>query len=101
MAMFYSWMAIVINNGTIEPFLEKKDYMMEQLNEFFVVLLLYHMMCFNGLVIEQKTRTVIGWTMIATMMINIGINFSVISYGSMKKAYFSLRLRYWKRKNFK
>ena len=77
------------------PFKSNKIFRLEQMNEFFVVLLQYHMMCFASFVVDYTTKNYIGWSMIGTMVLNIGINFGIIIFDTIKEAYYKLRLKYW------
>ena len=71
------------------------------MNEFFILLLVYHLICFADFVNEVHTRNILGWSMIATMMTNIAINFSFILYGSFRNAYLKCKTKYWERKHKK
>lgn len=91
----YSWCAIVIITGHIRPFKYPSDYFIDCFNELFILLLIYHLICFADFVKEFETQVYIGWSMVFVMMINIGINFTIILWGSIIKLYKSLRTKYW------
>jgi hypothetical protein len=49
MVCTYSWAATVILNGYL-MFVLPRDFLMEQINEVFIMILIYHMICFADLV---------------------------------------------------
>ena len=57
------------------------------------------MICFADLVPDQATRGYVGWSMVATMVLNIILNFGLILSVSITDLFKALRLKYYKRKN--
>lgn len=51
MVCVYSWVATIILNGYL-MFENRGDFYNEQTNEFFIMILLYHMICFADLVTD-------------------------------------------------
>ena len=49
MVVIYTWTATIILNGYL-LFENPRDFLMDQINEFFIMILLYHMICFADLV---------------------------------------------------
>ena len=94
-AITYSWCAIIIITGQIRPFKDPSDYFIDCMNEFFILLLIYHLICFADFVKDYQTQTYIGWSMVCVMMINIVINFTIILRGSIVKLYKYCRTKYW------
>ena len=101
MIVIYSWTATVILNGMAEPFALAKNLFIEQTNEFIIMILIYHMLCFADLVTEEQTRSNIGWSMIAIMCGTIVFNFSIILFDSIGVFYKKVRLWYYSRKNLR
>ena len=77
MVCTYTWVATIILNGYL-MFKLPRDFIMDQTNEVFIMILMYHMICFADLVTDETTRGYIGWSMVGTMCFNILFNFSVI-----------------------
>ena len=98
MGLVYSWCAIVIANGITKPFSDPKEYFMEQFNEFFVILLIYHLICFADFVKDYETQQYVGWSMIATLLINIIINLSIILWDTVVNVYKALRFKWYEKK---
>ena len=55
------------------------------MNELFILLLIYHLICFADFLKEYQTQIYVGWSIVFVMMLNIGINFTIILYGSIVK----------------
>lgn len=51
----YSWTALIIYIGLVKPYKESKFYTLELLNEFFVALVNYHLICFADFVTDYNT----------------------------------------------
>ena len=98
MVCIYTWVATIILNGYL-MFKLPRDFIMDQTNEFFIMILMYHMICFADLVTDETTRGYIGWSMVGTMCLNILFNFGVILKDSISDLIKSVRLWWWKRKN--
>ena len=95
MTITYSWCAIIIMTGHIQPFKDPRDYFIDCMNELFILLLIYHLICFADFVKDYQTQTYVGWSMVSVMMLNIAINFTIILWGSIVKLYKTLRTKYW------
>lgn len=70
----------------------------EQFNEVFVAITNYHLMCFADFVQDERTRNIVGWSMIGCVSLNLFINIGFIMVGAIKDSYFKLRKRYYERK---
>lgn len=92
MVCIYTWVATIIFNGYL-LFKNPRDFIMEQTNEFFIMILLYHMICFADLVTNQTTIGNIGWSMVGTMCTNVIFNFGVIINDSIRD--FIKKVRFW------
>jgi hypothetical protein len=98
MVCIYTWVATIILNGYL-MFVNPRDFIMEQTNEFFIMILLYHMICFADLVTDTTTRGNIGWSMVGTMCLNVFFNFGVIINDSTRDFIKKVRFWWWMRKN--
>jgi hypothetical protein len=83
MVCTYSWLATIILNGYF-MFVIPRDFTIDQINEFFIIILMYHMMCFADLVTDMTIRGYIGWSMVGFMCMNIIFNFGIILTDSIK-----------------
>ena len=70
----------------------------EQFNEVFVAFTNYHLMCFADFVQEQRTRDIVGWSMIGCVSFNLAVNIGFIMFGSIKQSYYTMRTRYYQGK---
>jgi hypothetical protein len=98
MVCTYSWVATIILNGFL-IFVNPKDFFMEQTNEFFIMILMYHMICFADLVTDETTRGYVGWSMVGSLCLNFLFNFMVILKQSINNWIKSIKFWWWKRKN--
>jgi hypothetical protein len=94
----YSWVATIILNGFL-IFIHSKDFFIEQTNEFFIMILMYHMICFADLVTDERARGYVSWSMVGFMGLNFLFNFMVILKQSINNWIKSIKLWWWKRKN--
>lgn len=95
-AIFYSWNVVNILNSITLRFKLKGEMFSEMLNEFFIVMLLYHLLVFTDYISEQRAKDLIGWSMVATMLLNMFFNFALIITSALQSLYKDLRLKYWK-----
>jgi hypothetical protein len=63
----------------------------------------YHILCFADFILDERSREVMGFSMIAFLCFNLLTNIGSIMFGEIKKIYFKLRLEYfkWKLKKIK
>jgi hypothetical protein len=63
----------------------------------------YHILCFADFIQDERSREVMGFSMIAFLCFNLLTNIGSIMLGEIKKIYFKLRLKYflWKLKKIK
>jgi hypothetical protein len=107
----YPYFQIAINNFLVtfmliymkwfEVYQEFYYKFFQALNEVFVLLVNYHMICFADFISDNRTRTIMGWSLIATISVNLLVNFGYIVFGSAKESYYKLRKRYLLRKRDK
>jgi hypothetical protein len=63
------------------------------MNEFFILITVYHFFCFTDFVLDSGTKDQIGISLIAFTVLNLGINLLFVTIDS-----FSLFLKKYKRK---
>ena len=59
----------------------------------------YFLICYADFIQDQPTRTTVGKAMIATISLNLVVNFSFILFDAIKPLYYKLRLKYFKEKH--
>ena len=74
-------MAILIGLG--EPFTKKSDKNMALINEFFCLLVNYHLLIFSDWVSDGPARETMGRSLISITLLSIVVNFSYISINSI------------------
>lgn len=93
--IFYSWNFVNLLNSISLRFKLKLEMYTEMVNEFFIVILLYHLLVFTDYISDQKAKNLIGWSMVATMLLNMFFNFTLIITSALGGLYKDLRLKYW------
>ena len=82
--------------GMLEPFTKRSDYNLALINEWFCLVLNYHLFTFTDWVPDGFARNCMGYSMIAVTLFNIAINLSWAGYlsisglGRTAKLYFLL-----------
>ena len=62
-------------NGVAEPFVDKIESRMHLFNEFFVVILCYHLFPLTEFMTDLEVRNnYVGKSLIATTLFNLGVN---------------------------
>ncbi len=79
-----------------EPFTKKSDKNMALMNEFFCLLVNYHLLIFTDWVPDGPARETMGKSLISVTLLNILINFSYISINSISGLSRVAKL-HWKR----
>ena len=77
-AAFFTSMVNVCYLCKYQPFEDRKVLKLEVMNEITNFLLLYHVMCFTGLVPEAEDRYAIGWSFIALISLNMAVHFTLL-----------------------
>lgn len=95
-----SMTSIIVFAGVVEPFADKTTSFFQQFNEVFVAITNYHLMCFADFVKDERTRNIVGMSMIVCAGLNMLINMVYIMFGAIKDAWRKLRIKYftWKLK---
>ena len=86
---------MIIYIGWFKP-LKRESHFWQQYNEIFVTLINYHLMCFADLILDEPTRDLVGFSIIAVYSFNLVTNLSYIMFGELTKIYKILRLKYYK-----
>jgi len=79
-AFFYT-LPVLIYIGLYRPLLERLDNHMGLINEFFMILCLYHFICFTDLVPKPEDRKYIGYSLNIVLGISLFIN---IAFSAVK-----------------
>jgi len=72
---------------------------MDLFNEFFLLVSIYHMMCFTPYVDDPNTRDWIGISLIACTSFNVILNLVILMFFFLKQSWFDLKEKYYKFKN--
>lgn len=91
-----SMTSIIVFVGVVEPFADKTTSFFQQFNEVFVAITNYHLMCFADFVKDERTRNIVGMSMIVCVSLNLTINIGFIMFGAIKDACRKLQIKYFK-----
>ena len=88
----------MLNNRYLSFKLKSEAYT-EHINEFFIVIMLYHLLVFNDSDSSQLAKNYVGWSMMEVMLLNMIFNFTLIFISQIGQLYKALRTKYftWKR----
>lgn len=67
---------------------------MDLLNEAFVLLTQYHLMCFTRFVLDFESKVFVGFSLIAATCLNITINLGYITIVNVGSLAFKLKIMY-------
>ena len=90
---------VVIFNGMANPFGMKKDLIVEQYNEVFIAVLIYHIFCFADLVTDPYTKNMLGFSMIGVMSLAMFIGFSIMAFSAISNLVNYCKLRKQRNRN--
>lgn len=79
---FQSLICIIILGYTM-PFSNKQTNKLELMNEFFVLVTLYHFFCFTDFLLDFDTKDKVGVSLIVFTVTNLAINLTVITVNSV------------------
>ena len=79
--------------GTQEPFKDRVKRIMDLINEFLVLVLNYHLMCFTNFVIDPYAREYLGYSMTVVTCFFIAINLGYAFNGMFSNS--CKRVKYW------
>jgi hypothetical protein len=65
-------------------------------NEFFIIIMLYHLLVFNDFNSPQRSKNLVGYSMMGVMLLNMLFNFLLIIGSCLKELCKTLRTKYYK-----
>lgn len=71
-------LAFLLLIGYIEPFKSKKDNYMLLMNESFVMLTAYNLICLTDFNAEQSNQFIMGYSMVGCTTLNMSINMGLM-----------------------
>ena len=72
--MNFSTLTSIIIVGTQEPFKDYTRRRMDLFNEFVVLVINYHLLCFTNFVADPVAREYLGYSMVVVTLLFIAIN---------------------------
>ena len=92
----HMWSTLYIMNYTAFycPYSRKISNVQEVINEWTVLLASYHLLTFTEWVYDLELRYQLGWSVIATIILNVLFNASIMVSYLLKTCYVKLRKRY-------
>lgn len=79
----------------IRPFMSSSESYLAKFNEVFLLIIMYHLMCFSYL--DQETKILVGFSFCLLEAVNILANLAMATYAALKMLLFDLRIRWAKR----
>ena len=64
--------------GGVQPFDTRFRRRIDLFNEFSILLITWHMMCFTDFVLSSDTQWLVGWSMIFCICLNAFVNISIV-----------------------
>lgn len=110
MQKYVFWSVIMVNFQALfmigvvasaRPFTIKSENDIELFNEFFILVINYHLMMFTDYVQDPYTREFIGNSLVCLTGGNLAINVILIFFRSLRQASYRVKLHLAKRKNIK
>ena len=100
MAIFYTWNILCLLNARFLSYKLKSELYIEMLNEFFIIIMLYHLLVFNDFNSPQRSKNMVGYSMMGFMLLNMLLNFLLIVGSCLRELFKTLRTKYytWKHK---
>jgi hypothetical protein len=99
MAIFYTWNILCLLNANFLSYKLKSELYTDMINEFFIIIILYHLLVFNDFNSPLRSKNMVGFSMIVVMLLNMVLNFTLIMISNLRQIYRVLRTKYytWKR----
>lgn len=101
MISLYIWTALVIYIGWFRPYRIKRAWILELVNEFFILLVIYTFLVLLDLVTDPWTLNFIGWMLIIIICVNLIFNLAIVMFDAIKEAFRAIRLIFYTKKNTK
>ena len=82
------WMNLffLIYQGSIKPFIQRTKNHIEMINETAITIVTAHDLFFTELMATRSGRQLMGWSMIAVMLINAVVNISIVLWIGLKQS---------------
>jgi len=71
-------------NGELSPYKKRLSLRMDLFDDFFLLVQMYHMLCFTAFVDEPNTRRQIGISLIACTNVNIALNLGIALWVALR-----------------
>ena len=84
--------------GGKTPFKIKFDNHLEMFNEFYILCLNYHLLCFTDFVLDPLMRVYIGWSLVGFTSFFMSYNFAIASMAIFRESINKLKKCNEKRK---
>jgi hypothetical protein len=84
--------------GQVEPFKSKTSNTIDLVNEAFIVLKFYHLVCFTDFVIDKTVQSYVGYSLISIMCLNICVDLGVIILQNFPLAVRKVKIEWFKSK---
>jgi hypothetical protein len=81
--LFISFYIIVF--AKLNALESKRDYFLKLMNEFFFLIIQYHLFCFSNFMILQSSQFRMGWSFLICLGVMLLINMGVISVNVTNK----------------
>jgi hypothetical protein len=77
-----------------EIYLDRNSFFFQYINEMFIWMIIYHMICFADLVTDAYTLNLCGWSAVATLTLCLLLNFGNIILNNCKSNIKKLRTKW-------
>lgn len=81
--------------GGVQPFETRFRRNLDFFNEYCILIITWHMMCFTDFILEMETQWLVGWSMIACISFNALVNIIIILAAGGKSIYL-IGLKYYR-----
>jgi hypothetical protein len=91
------WLSVfmVMFVGLVNPYTTREKTFFEQFNEFGIMIIIYHLMCFADTLPDIAGQIKVGWSMILFIIFNLFVNISYVLFTVGRESYLKLRLKYY------
>ena len=87
----YQSLYIIILIGHMKPYKDTQLNTLELFNEFFVLITAYHQFCFTDFICDFDKRTIMGWSLVYSIIFSLIVSFGRITLNSLIDFYKNLR----------
>jgi hypothetical protein len=90
--MIFVTLGFIAYIASVRPFESKALNILELFNEFVILICLYHMMVFTGVLVDEKDLLYsVGWSMDVVLVIQFILNIFIIAYQFLQTLWAILR----------